>query len=79
MSVIIASIVFLVTVVIGALYAFYVRKVSEGKTVVSVLCDSLIHALTTLTVISYTKNSLYVIHPLLGSFVSTYLVMKYLK
>jgi hypothetical protein len=71
--------VFLATLVTDALWALYLIKVTERSPFLASSYGSLIHILTAFTVISYTKNSLYLIPLVIGSFIGTYLVVKYSK
>ena len=71
--------VFLATLVTDALWALYLIKVTERSPLLASSYGSLIHILTAFTVISYTKNSLYLIPLVIGSFIGTYLVVKYSK
>ena len=79
MSPIIFISVFLATLCIDALYALYTIKLVEKKAFQSAGFGSLIHILTAFTVISYTKNYLYLIPLVMGSFIGTFLVVKYSK
>ncbi len=79
MSPIIFISVFLATMCIDALYALYTLRLTQKKAFQSAFFGSLIHILTAFTVISYTKNYLYLIPLVIGSFVGTYLVVKYSK
>jgi hypothetical protein len=71
--------VFLATMCIDALYALYTIRLTERRAIQSALFGTFIHLFTAFTVISYTKNSLYIIPLLMGSFVGTYLVVRFLK
>lgn len=71
--------VFAATLCIDALYALYTIRLSERKALQSATSGIFIHLFTALTVISYTKNSFYIIPLLIGSFVGTYLVVKFAK
>jgi hypothetical protein len=79
MTLLIFIAVFLATLVTDALWALYLIKVTERSPVLAASYGSLIHILTAFTVISYTKNSLYLIPLVIGSFIGTYLVVKYSK
>jgi hypothetical protein len=71
--------VFVATLCIDALYALYMMRLSEKKAFQSALFGSLIHILTAFTVISYTENYIYIISLVLGSFVGTYITVRYIK
>ncbi len=71
--------VFAATLCIDALYALYTIRLTERKALQSAIFGTLIHLFTALTVISYTKNSIYIIPLLIGSFVGTYLVVRFTK
>ena len=79
MSPIIFISVFFATMCVDALYALYTLRLTQKKAFQSAMFGSLIHILTAFTVISYTKNYLYLIPLVIGSFVGTYLVIKYSK
>lgn len=64
---------------VDALYALYTIRLTQKKAFQSAVFGSLIHILTAFTVISYTQNYLYLISLVLGSFVGTYLVIKFSK
>lgn len=71
--------VFLATLVTDSLWALYLMRVADKKPLLAASYGTLIHMLTAFTVISYTENYLYIIPLLLGSFVGTYLTVKFLK
>ena len=62
MSPIIFISVFFATMCVDALYALYTLRLTQKKAFQSAMFGSLIHILTAFTVISYTKNYLYLIH-----------------
>lgn len=64
---------------VDALYALYTIRLTERKAFQSALFGTLIHLFTAYAVISYTKNYLYIIPLLVGSFIGTYLVVKFSK
>lgn len=67
------------TLVTDALWALYMIKVTAKAPFLAASYGSLIHILTAFTVISYTKNYLYLIPLVIGSFVGTYLTVKFSK
>lgn len=67
--------VFLATLVTDALWALYLIKVTEKNPLLAASYGSFIHILTAFTVISYTKNYLYLIPLVIGSFIGTYIVV----
>ncbi len=71
--------VFIATLCIDGLYALYTLRVTEKKAFQSATFGALIHILTAFTVISYTKNYLYLIPLVIGSFLGTYIVILYSK
>ena len=71
--------VFFATVCVDGLYAYYTIEVTKKNAFKSAFSGSLIHVLTAFTVISYTKNYMYLIPLLVGSFAGTYLVVFYSK
>lgn len=79
MSPLIFLFVFVATLVTDALWALYMIHVGKKNPVRSASYGSLIHILSAFTVISYTKDTLYIIPLVLGSFLGTYLTVKYMK
>jgi uncharacterized membrane protein len=79
MSPLIFVTVFFATLCIDALYALYTIHVTEKKAFQSATFGSLIHILTAFTVISYTKNYLYLVPLVVGSFIGTYFAVTYTK
>jgi len=79
MSLYIFCAVFLATALIDAFYALYTLRVVQKNAFQSASFGVMIHILTAFTVISYTKNYLYIIAMALGSFIGTYFVIKYCK
>ncbi|MCF7898784.1 MAG: hypothetical protein K9L31_02445 [Candidatus Pacebacteria bacterium] len=67
------------TLITDALWALYMIKVTAKAPFLAATYGSLIHILTAFTVISYTKNYLYLIPLVIGSFVGTYLTVKFAK
>lgn len=79
MTILIFISVFLATMCIDALYALYTLRLVERKALQSAFFGTTIHLFTAFTVISYTKNYLYVIPLLLGSFAGTYFAVRFSK
>lgn len=79
MSLTIFFAVLIATVVTDALWALYMLNVAKKSPALAATYGSLIHILTAFTVISYTENYLYLIPLVIGSFVGTYLTVKYTK
>ena len=79
MSTVIFISVFIAITAIDALYALYTLRVTQKKAFQSATFGAIIHILTAFTVISYTQNYLYLIPLIIGSFVGTFLVVKYSK
>lgn len=77
MSVPIFLFVFLATMCIDALYALYTIRLTERKALQAAFFGTTIHLLTVFTVISYTKNYIYIVPLLLGSFAGTYCMVKF--
>lgn len=75
MSPLIFIAVFFATLITDALWALYLIKVTEKNPLLAASYGSFIHILSAFTVISYTKNSLYLIPLVVGSFIGTYLVV----
>ncbi len=79
MSPAIFFLVLVATLVTDALWALYMIKVTAKAPFLAASYGSLIHILTAFTVISYTKNYLYLIPLVIGSFIGTYLTVKFVK
>ncbi len=75
MTLLIFLAVFFATLATDALYALYLIKVTEKNPLLASFYGSLIHILTAFTVISYTKNYVYLIPLVAGSFIGTYIVV----
>ena len=71
--------VFLAYVLVDALYAFYTLEVVRRSPVTAATTGAAMHFLLALGVISYIKNYLYIIPLAIGSWLGTYLVVKYYK
>ena len=79
MSPIIFFAVFIATLITDALWALYVIHTTKKSPLLAASYGSLIHILSAFTVISYTKNYFYLIPLVIGSFIGTYLTVKYKK
>lgn len=79
MSPLIFIAVFISTLAVDALYALYVINVTKKAPFLAASYGTLIHILTAFAVISYTKNYWYIIPLAAGSFIGTYVVVKYNK
>ncbi len=73
----IAVLVFLSYIFIDGLYAYYTLAVVGKKPIKSAFVGSLMHFIIAFGVINYVKNYLYVIPLAIGSFIGTYIVVKY--
>lgn len=67
------------TLVTDACWALYMIYVTKKAPALAASYGVLIHILTAFTVISYTNNYLYLIPLAIGSFIGTYLVVRYSK
>lgn len=72
-----AAVLFVFQVAIDGVYCFYLRKVHEDKPFAAATSGALIHFLLAYGVISYVKNYWYVVPIALGSWVGTYLTLKF--
>ncbi len=79
MTLLIFLAVLFATLVTDALWALYMIKVTTKAPFLAASYGSLIHILTAFTVISYTKNYLYLIPLVVGSFIGTYFTVKFTK
>jgi presenilin-like A22 family membrane protease len=79
MSLYIIASVFLATMCIDALHALYTIRLTERKALQSATFGTMIHLFTAFTVISYTKNYWYILPLLAGSFLGTYITVKFSK
>lgn len=73
----IALVVFCAYLLIDAMYAYYTLAVTQQKPVASATVGALMHFLIAFGVLNYVQNYLYVIPLALGSWVGTYLVVRY--
>lgn len=74
-----ALFVFVIYIVIDALYAIYIRRTAEKNALSSANYGAILHIFLAIGVISYVNNFLYIIPLVLGSWVGTYLAVKYSK
>ena len=73
----IALIVFTAYLLVDAMYAYYTLSVTKKKPFISASIAALMHFLIAFGVLNYVQNYLYVIPIALGSWIGTYLVVKY--
>jgi hypothetical protein len=71
--------VFAAYVLVDGLYAYYTLAVVKRSAVSAATTGAAMHFLLALGVISYIKNYWYIIPLALGSWLGTYLVVKYVK
>jgi hypothetical protein len=69
--------VFLVYVVVDALYAYYTLQVAGRRPYAAASAGAVMYFLLAIGVLSYVHNYLYLIPLALGSWVGTFLVVKY--
>jgi hypothetical protein len=74
-----AMCVFAAYVLVDGLYAYYTLAVVKRSAVSAATTGAAMHFLLALGVISYIKNYWYIIPLALGSWLGTYLVVKYVK
>lgn len=73
----IASVVFVAYLLVDAMYAYYTITVTKKKPFMSASVGALMHFLIAFGVLNYVQNYLYIIPLALGSFIGTYLVVRY--
>lgn len=73
----IAFIVFVAYLIVDAMYAYYTIAVIRKKPFASASVGALMHFLIAFGVLNYVQNYLYVVPLALGSWIGTYLVVKY--
>jgi hypothetical protein len=75
----IGFLVFLIYIIIDGLYAKYTLDVVAKKPIQSANIGALMHIFLAFGVISYTENVLYIVPLVLGSWLGTYLMVKFDK
>ena len=69
--------IFFTYVLIDGMYAYYTLAITRKKPFASASVGAVMHFLIAFGVLSYVQNYLYIIPLALGSWVGTYLVVKY--
>ncbi|MDD5625704.1 MAG: hypothetical protein PHG83_00885 [Patescibacteria group bacterium] len=72
-----ALLVFFSVAIADILWVFYIRRISQGKALSSAAFGSIIWLLSAFVVISYIKDLKQIIPATLGSFIGTYITVKY--
>ncbi len=72
-----AVIVFIAYLLIDGMYAYYTIAVTKKKPFTAASVGSIMHFLIAFGVLNYVQNYLYVIPLALGSFIGTYVTVKY--
>jgi hypothetical protein len=73
----IAGVVFIAYVMIDAMYAYYTITVTKKRPFAAASVGALMHFLIALGVLNYVQNYLYVLPLALGSWIGTYLIVRY--
>lgn len=73
----IAVVVFVAYLVVDAMYAYYTITVIKKRPIASATTGALMHFLIAFGVLNYVQNYLYIIPLALGSWVGTYMVVKW--
>jgi len=73
----IAAVVFAAYLLVDAMYAYYTIVVTKKRPLASASVGAMMHFLIAFGVLNYVQNYLYVIPLAIGSFIGTYLVVKY--
>jgi uncharacterized membrane protein len=76
-DVITALVVFVAYLSIDGMYAYYTIAVTKRKPFESASVGAIMHFMIAFGVLNYVQNYLYVFPLALGSFIGTYLVVKY--
>jgi hypothetical protein len=72
-----ACIIFFTYMLIDAMYAYYTIEVTKKKPFNAASVGAIMHFMIAFGVLSYVENYLYVFPLALGSFVGTYITIKY--
>jgi hypothetical protein len=72
-----AGLIFSAYILIDGMYAFYTQSIVKKRAAVSATTGALMHFLIAFGVLNYVQNFWYVIPLALGSWLGTYLVVKY--
>lgn len=75
----IAGVILIAYVCIDGMYAYYTLAVTKKKPVLSATVGAFMHFLIALGVLSYIQNYLYIIPIMIGSWIGTYITVKYSK
>lgn len=73
----IAMVVFLAYLLVDAMYAYYTLAVTKKKPFTSATVGSLMHFFIAFGVLNYVQNYLYIVPLALGSWIGTYVIVKY--
>lgn len=73
----IAILILVTYVVLDGMYAYYTVSVTKKKPFVSASVGASMHFLIAFGVLNYVENYLYIVPIALGSFIGTYLVVRY--
>ncbi len=79
LNVLLAAAVFFAYVLVDGLYAYYTITVVKREAVKAATTGAAMHFLLALGVLSYVKNYFYVIPLAMGSWLGTFLVVRYLQ
>ncbi len=74
-----ACIVFISYTLVDGMYAYYTLVVTEKRPVKAATVGALMHFLIAFGVLSYVQNYLYIIPLALGSWIGTYVVVRFYK
>ncbi len=72
----IAIFIFIVYIVVDAMYAYYTLQVTKGKPYSAATIGALMHFLLAVGVLSYVENYLYLLPLAIGSWVGTFIIVK---
>mgnify|MGYP001559334685 CR=1 FL=1 len=72
-----ATIVLIAYLIIDAMFAYYTFAVTKRMPIMAASIGSLMHFLMAFGVLNYVQNYLYIIPVAVGSWLGTYLVVKY--
>lgn len=75
----IALTVFVAYVLVDAMYAYYTIAVTQKRPIASASVGAMMHFFIAFGVLNYVQNYLYIIPLALGSWVGTYIVVRYDK
>lgn len=75
----VSVLIFIAYILIDGMYAYYTLAVTKRRPLASATTGALMHFLIAFGVLSYVQNYWYILPLVLGSWVGTYLVVRFYK